>query len=779
MTRPVPIRAGAIRAGVIRAGVIACVLVAGAPARASAAVGDSLRAAARRAHETGRSRARQPGWAALRAKWLVARAERRAARWTGSLDQIVAAQRAEAAMESLYLDALAAAAPEPRAGLELWRAAALDALEDGRTAVGERILAGPLRSDPELLALGARAALSRGDLDSGLALLAWPPDRRGGPHLPLNHPALFVAAALADSAGRSSAARAAYWTILESDPSAAARRTARLRLAGGLLGDGEPRLALAVIAPEEDASVEAALLAASARGAIGDSASAASRLASFASTRGLPTADRYAAAMRAAAWTRGRLADSLDERVWMGLLRTLDYVGEAPTALALIQARRVPPPDSAAALDRADAQATLLARARRHDAAATAFARLLARRDRPAADRAKWALGLARARRSVGAFAAGDSAFVLAATLDSAGTSGESAAWERAREWENRRSGREAAPIFAWAVPRIRSAPLAEAARLHEAVNWLRAGAVDTARVALERMGPASSMGRFWVGRLALLRGDSASARAAFADAWRLGPWSYEGLRAAEELRAQGRWRADSIPFRVPAPSRRVLAADLGGDAPLRARLWNTLGYVSLARETLQDCARVESGGGGIGPCAAALEELGFFRVAAAPGETADLRAEYPPAYPLEVFASAAAESLDPGIIWSIMRQESGYARQVRSRAGAMGLLQLLPKTAARVARRPVSEESLLVAPVNVALGARYLADLDREMGDPRATFGAYNAGEDVVRRWVAEQGPVDDRWVEMIPYRETRDYVKQVYATWRRYEALYGTKTP
>jgi len=259
MTRPVPIRAGAIRAGVIRAGVIACVLVAGAPARASAAVGDSLRAAARRAHETGRSRARQPGWAALRAKWLVARAERRAARWTGSLDQIVAAQRAEAAMESLYLDALAAAAPEPRAGLELWRAAALDALEDGRTAVGERILAGPLRSDPELLALRARAALSRGDLDSGLALLAWPPDRRGGPHLPLNHPALFVAAALADSAGRSSAARAAYWTILESDPSAAARRTARLRLAGGLLGDGEPRLALAVIAPEEDASVEAAL----------------------------------------------------------------------------------------------------------------------------------------------------------------------------------------------------------------------------------------------------------------------------------------------------------------------------------------------------------------------------------------------------------------------------------------------------------------------------------------------------------------------------------------
>ena len=83
---------------------------------------------------------------------------------------------------------------------------------------------------------------------------------------------------------------------------------------------------------------------------------------------------------------------------------------------------------------------------------------------------------------------------------------------------------------------------------------------------------------------------------------------------------------------------------------------------------------------------------------------------------------------------------------------------------------------SLLVPSLNVALGARYLQRLDREMGDPRGTFAAYNAGEDAVRRWLAETGPIDDRWVELIPYRETRDYVKQVYAAWRRYEALYGT---
>jgi soluble lytic murein transglycosylase len=715
--------------------------------------------------------------------WLRARAERRSARWTGSLADMARARRREASLESLYL-----ASVDPRAKRDArvqaptaaaWRDAALDAFDDGLDSLGHGILAGPARGDEALLALRARAALSRGAPDSGLAILAWPPNggpasrRIAAPHR-LDLPALFVAGALADSAGKPAAARAAYWTILRSDPSPAARRTARLRLGALLLANQEPRLAVAVVHPEEEASSEAALLAASARAAMGDTAVAASRLAVFAATRGLPTADRYAAAMRAVAWSRGPLADSMEERVWIGLLRALDYVGEPSAGLALMAARRAPPRDSAAALERADVQASLLAKARRNGDAAAAFARLLARRDRPAPDRARWALGLARARRSLGAFGPMDSAFVAAAALDSAGPSGESAAWERAREWENRRTGREAAPVFAWAVPRIKTAALAEAARIHEAVNWMRAGAPDTARVALERLGPSSAMGRFWTGRLALARGDSAAAQAAFADAWRLGPWTYEGLRGAEELRAAGRWPADSIPFRIAAPSRRLLAPTIGEDAPLRARIWSALGYASLGREALLECARAEKNG--IGPCAAALEEGGFFRAVAAPGDSADLRMEYPPAYPLEVFASSSAESLDAGIVWAIMRQETGYLSGARSRAGALGLLQLLPRTATALAGRPISADSLLDPALNVRLGARYLEKLDREMGDPRGTFAAYNAGEDAVRRWIAEQGSIDDRWVELIPYRETRDYVKQVYAAWRRYEALYGT---
>ena len=785
MARPLGSAIAAISAIALLAGALLGIGPRGAPflapaaraatARAAKPLGDSLRVA------VGKAPLHEPGWAARRRAWLHARSERRAARWTGSLPEMVRALRREASLESLYLNSVhpekherASNAATPAA----WRDAALDAMEDGRDALGLSILAGPARGDDALLALRARAALRRGAPDSGLAILAWPPHapaRKSGAPRRLDLPALFVAGALADSAGKAGAARAAYWSILRSgDPSPAARRTARLRLGSVLLAGGEPRLAIAVLHPEEEESSEAALLAASARAAIGDTAGATSHLGTFAATRGIPTADRYAAAMRAAAWMRGAAADSMGERVWIGLLRALDYVGEPSTGLALMAARRVPAPDSAAILERADVEAALLAKARRHTDAAAAFARLLARRDRPAADRARWALGLARARRSLGAFGAMDSAFIVAASLDSAGSSGESAAWERAREWENRRSGREAAPVFAWAAPRIRTPALAEAARIHEAVNWMRAGALDTARVALDRLGPSSAMGRFWTARLALARGDTAAARTAFADTWRLGPWTYEGLRAAEELRDAGRWPRDSIPFRIAAPSRRLLAPSLGEDPPLRARIWSALGYTSLGREALLECARAERSG--IGPCAAALEERGFFRAVAAPGDSADLRMEYPPAYALDVFAASAAESLDAAIVWAIMRQETGYLAGARSRAAALGLLQLLPKTANQLAGRTVPPDSLLDPGLNVRLGARYLEKLDREMGDPRGTFAAYNAGEDAVRRWIAEQGPIDDRWVELIPYRETRDYVKQVYAAWRRYEALYGT---
>jgi soluble lytic murein transglycosylase len=142
------------------------------------------------------------------------------------------------------------------------------------------------------------------------------------------------------------------------------------------------------------------------------------------------------------------------------------------------------------------------------------------------------------------------------------------------------------------------------------------------------------------------------------------------------------------------------------------------------------------------------------------------------------VLTSAGRESLSAPLLWAIMRQESAYRHEVRSKAGALGLLQLLPSTASRLNGAPVTEAGLVDPVVNVRLGARYVGELLEEFGDPRAAMAAYNAGEEAVRRWMRDRPKVDDMWVEMIPYRETRDYVKQVYTIWRRYQALYGVPT-
>ncbi|HEX7079221.1 MAG TPA: lytic transglycosylase domain-containing protein [Candidatus Eisenbacteria bacterium] len=729
--------------------------------------------------------AHAPEWVALRQRFAEARAARRAARWGGSLPEVVAALEREAEAESSYLDAVAAwlrGGERPAAARAETRLAALDALEAGRESLGHRILDGPLRDDREFLPLRARELGASGEADSGLALLGWPADRRpsrgagivrraAAPVSPSDEAALFVANALSDSLGDRRAARSALWALLGSDPSVASRREARLRLARSLLEDAMPRLALATVAPEEETGGDAALLAADARAGAGDTLDGATRLALIAAPRGLSTADRHALATRAAAWLRGARADSVSEGAWMGLVTALGELGEPEAGLALLRARGRPAPDSAAALVRAEAEASLLGRAKKNDAAAGAYRALLARASLPAPDRARYALGLARALRGAGRFAPMDSAFTNAVALDPGGSAAETAAWERAREWEDRRTPREAAGIYAWARPLVRSPSFAGGVRVHGALAWLRAGAPDSARAFLTAPGATTGDAQFWLGRVALSQADTATARAAFREAWRLSPWSYEGIRAAEELRAAGAWPADSVPFRAERPD--PVPRGEGAESPLRVRLLEAIDLLPLAIESLRDCARGQAPDDRV--CADALEEHGLFRsVRPARNGVDRARWDFPPAYALEIFAASARETLDPAMLWAIMRQESAYDRTVRSKAGALGLLQLVPATASRLAGHAITADSLVHADVNVRLGARYVRDLTAEMKDPRAILAAYNAGEDVVRRWLRDRGVVDDEWVELIPYRETRDYVKQVYANWRRYEALY-----
>jgi soluble lytic murein transglycosylase len=158
----------------------------------------------------------------------------------------------------------------------------------------------------------------------------------------------------------------------------------------------------------------------------------------------------------------------------------------------------------------------------------------------------------------------------------------------------------------------------------------------------------------------------------------------------------------------------------------------------------------------------------------AAPTLTAYL---YPRAYWPLVSHEAAAARLDPYLMLAVMRQESLFDPEATSPAAAHGLMQLLVRTASRVAESPVSAVALADPATNVRLGARYLRQLlDRYAGDLPKALAAYNAGEDAVAKWETRAPDADsDEFVETISFRETRRYVKAVLANYRRYRRLYG----
>ena len=140
----------------------------------------------------------------------------------------------------------------------------------------------------------------------------------------------------------------------------------------------------------------------------------------------------------------------------------------------------------------------------------------------------------------------------------------------------------------------------------------------------------------------------------------------------------------------------------------------------------------------------------------------------YPRPYDSIVRSAARMTDMPDANIYAVMRQESLYREDAGSSAGALGLMQLLPSTAQRTARRwdlsKPSRGDLLEPSVNVPLGAAELRNLlDRFDRQIFAAYAAYNAGPGAARRWLPAT-PVDaDIWVENIPFNETRAYVQRV----------------
>lgn len=143
------------------------------------------------------------------------------------------------------------------------------------------------------------------------------------------------------------------------------------------------------------------------------------------------------------------------------------------------------------------------------------------------------------------------------------------------------------------------------------------------------------------------------------------------------------------------------------------------------------------------------------------------------------VTQQAEAQSVEPALLYAVMREESAFHEKAVSPANAYGLMQVIPETAKYFGKRAgirYDKTALTTADISIALGSHVLARYSEHFpDDPLLAIPAYNAGPGRPKRWLANlPGPDFDLWVELIPYRETRRYTKRVLASRAAYAFLY-----
>ncbi|MCT0212003.1 lytic transglycosylase domain-containing protein [Synechococcus sp. CS-1327] len=293
----------------------------------------------------------------------------------------------------------------------------------------------------------------------------------------------------------------------------------------------------------------------------------------------------------------------------------------------------------------------------------------------------------------------------------------------------------------------------------------------------------------FWLGFAEQRLGQEEQARYHWRQLLQRSPWGYYGWRAVVRLgeeRPPLRLKAD--PQAAPlAPS---VWQPLGSGQPRLDRLWR----LDQPLEAWEEWRHQRGSRTPMAPAPLIVEGrlrqgVGDDWMGLAQLEQAQLRwigARCPVALPLErslhpvrhgaTFAGAAAAAgLDPTLLLAVAKQESRFTAGVASPAGAIGLLQVMPATAAELAGAPVSEDQLRQPELNAELGARYLALLLRQwQGNPFLTIASYNAGPGAVQGWrnpTLELEP--ELWVEAIPFPETRLYAKKVLGNLWSYQQL------
>jgi soluble lytic murein transglycosylase len=145
--------------------------------------------------------------------------------------------------------------------------------------------------------------------------------------------------------------------------------------------------------------------------------------------------------------------------------------------------------------------------------------------------------------------------------------------------------------------------------------------------------------------------------------------------------------------------------------------------------------------------------------------------------YPLKYlqYISENVSRVNPFLITALIRQESAFQEEAHSRVGAVGLMQLMPRTA-KLMDRTVNRKKLFNPETNLRIGIRYFESLvDRFQGDVELALAGYNAGPEAVDRW-KKRYPMTNRllFLDLIPYSETRNYVTLIGRNYYWYSKIY-----
>ena len=158
------------------------------------------------------------------------------------------------------------------------------------------------------------------------------------------------------------------------------------------------------------------------------------------------------------------------------------------------------------------------------------------------------------------------------------------------------------------------------------------------------------------------------------------------------------------------------------------------------------------------------------------------LSLRFPLAHQQDIAENAKHYQIPPELIYAVIRQESGFREDVISPAGAFGLMQIMPATAQKISKQfninYNNKNQLFGATENIKIGTAYLQQLAKRYHHPILIAAAYNAGPTQVNFWLKNHSPKPmDIWIDTLPWKETRNYLKNIIAFYAVYQYRMNEK--